>query len=284
MSLPRFEHKYRIDERTAFAVRDYISSYLEPDRHILDARKNCYPVNNVYLDSEDLKTYWTAINNEKDRYKLRIRSYGESPDLPVFCEVKRRVHGETIKSRGAVHRSSLDALLAGDMPTAEDMAFDSLSDLRATMMFVDLVRRIDAKPTARVSYSREAWVSPDSELIRLTMDREVKVAPTRSSDLSWDDSLEPTYPFGDNVVLEIKISGNAPFWFMDLEQAAGLRRGSAAKYCDGILTRGEQAFSANYAAPDDLEALTNIENRRRKLEMNAAEYSEAQSSSEKKIA
>jgi hypothetical protein len=284
MSLPRFEHKYRITERTAFAVRDYISSYLEPDRHIVDARKNCYPVNNVYLDSDDLKTYWTAINEEKDRYKLRIRTYGESPDLPVFCEVKRRVHGETIKSRGAVHRSAVDSLLAGDMPSAEDMAVDGVADLRAAMMFVDLVRRIDAKPKARVSYSREAWVSPDSELIRLTMDREVKVAPTTTPDLSWDNSIAPTYPFGDNVVLEIKISGNAPFWFMDLEQAAGLRRGSAAKYCDGVLTRGEQEFSANYSAPCDLEALTNIENRRRKLELIATEFAGGQNVDQKKIA
>lgn len=272
MFLPRFEYKYRIDERTASAVRDYITSYLAPDRHVSDEQTNSYQVNNVYLDSDDLKTYWTAINGEKDRYKLRIRTYGDSRDLPVFCEVKRRVHGETMKTRGAVHPFAVPNILAGDFPTPEEMFSSDVGQLRGVMTFVELLREIDAKPKARVSYVREAWVSRDNDLIRLTMDREVKVAPTQTPDLAWNDGLVPTLPFGQDVVLEIKVSGNAPFWFADLEQAAGLRRGSAAKYCDGVLTRGEKEFSSNYEAPCELEALTRIENRRRKLEENAAAF------------
>jgi hypothetical protein len=270
--LPRLEHKYRINERTAYAVRDYIGSYLEPDRYVSDASNNTYSVNNVYLDSDDLKTYWTAIRGEKDRYKLRIRTYGDTPNLPVFCEVKRRIHGETVKTRGAIHPFAVPNILAGDFPTPDEMFSSDVSHLRGVMTFVELLRQIEAKPKARVSYLREAWVSRDSELIRLTMDREVRVAPTKTPEFSWSDGLEPTRPFGDDVVLEIKISGHAPFWFADLEQAAGLRRGSAAKYCDGVLTRGEKEFSASYEAPSELEALARIENRRRKLEENAAGF------------
>jgi hypothetical protein len=275
MSLPRFEHKYRVDERTAFAVRDYIASYLEPDRHVLDAKNNSYPVNNVYLDSEDLETYWTAINGSKDRYKLRLRTYGEATGLPVYCEVKRRLNDQILKSRGAVLPSAVDSVLAGNFPTDDQMATTDISEFRAVVTFVELIRKIDARPKALVSYVREAWVSPDSDFIRLTMDRQVRVAPTSTSSLAWNESLEPTIPFGDDVVLEIKITGNAPFWFTDLEQAAGLHRGTAAKYCDGVLARGEREFSAGYEAPCQLEALQAIENRRRRLEINAASYREA---------
>jgi hypothetical protein len=268
MFAPRIEYKYRVDEETAVAVRDYVASHLEPDRHVVDSRTNCYPVNNLYLDSDDLSTYLNGVNDSKNRFKLRVRSYDDhNPDAPLFLEIKRKVNDETIKTRGAIRRSSLDALLAGDLPMIEDVATSSEADLRAVMEFVEHVRAIDAKPRAHVRYLREAWVSPDSDALRLTMDRDVLVAPKWTTDFLTDQMDAPTLPFGNTVVLEIKITGKAPFWFVDLEQTAGLRRGSAAKYCDGVLARGEASFSQKFVAPVDLNCLIAIENRRRKLEL-----------------
>lgn len=265
MFAPRLEYKYRVDEATAAAVRDYIATYLDPDPNALEATTVGYTVNNLYLDSDDLRTYLDGVSDTRDRFKLRVRSYTEAAAAPLYCEIKRRVNDETIKTRGAVHREALDSLLAGELPTEHELYSSSEHDLRAVIQFVELVRQIEARPRAQVRYRREAWVSRDSDAVRLTMDRDVLVAPKATSDFLTDQLDAPTRPFGDAVVLEIKLSGKAPFWFIDLEQTAGLRRGSAAKYCDGVLARGEQAFSSRFVTPSGLEALVAIENRRRKL-------------------
>lgn len=271
MFAPRIEYKYRVDEETAVAVRDYIASHLEPDCHVVDSRTNCYPVNNLYLDSDDLSTYLSGISDAKSRYKLRVRSYDDrNPDAPLYLEIKRKINEETIKTRGAIRRSSLKAMLAGELPMIEDIATSSEADLRAVMQFVEHVREIDARPKAHVRYLREAWVSRDSDALRLTMDREVLVAPKTDADFLTEEMEAPTLPFGSAVVLEIKVTGKAPFWFIDLEQTAGLRRGSAAKYCDGVLARGESAFSPKFVPPVDLNCLIAIENRRKKLELPAS--------------
>jgi hypothetical protein len=265
MFAPRLEYKYRIDEETATAVRDYISGHLEPDPHVAGESVPCYAVNNLYLDSDDLTTYLNGVSEARNRYKLRLRTYTDDPAAPLYCEIKRRLNEETVKTRGAIRRDALPTVLAGELPTSADLFTATDGDLRAVMQFVELLREIDARPRAHVRYEREAWVSPHSDAIRLTMDRDVQVAPKQDADFLIGPVALPTRPFGDAVVLEIKITGKTPFWFIDLEQTAGLRRGSAAKYCDGVLARGEQAFSQAYSAPQDLECLLAIENRRRKL-------------------
>jgi hypothetical protein len=56
-------------------------------------------------------------------------------------------------------------------------------------------------------------------------------------------SIDPARPFGETVILEMKFSNGKPRWFSDIERVLGLERTSAAKYCDGILTRGIERFS-----------------------------------------
>ncbi len=266
MPPPRFEFKYRVTESTADLVRDYVGSFLEVDHYASGSANNSYPVNSCYLDSHDLQTFWHTVNGARDRYKLRVRTYDDRPESPVFFEIKRRVHGRIIKHRGAVRRTSVDALPGGQMPQSEDLAAPGHEHFLAVERFVRLRREIDASPTAYVRYQREAWVGPGQSADRVTMDREVLVWPTSAVRLSADAMTEPARPFGGIVVLEMKFTGQQPEWLRDLEQLAGLQRVSAAKYCDGILKHGVDEFTAVNNVPADPLFAERADSRRRRTE------------------
>lgn len=247
--LPRLEFKYRISENTASAVREFVGGFLEVDRYAVGQVGTSYKVSSCYLDSSDLRTFWHTVKGERDRYKLRVRTYDDRADSPVFLEIKRRVGDHIVKSRASVRRSSVSELLAGRMPDFSDMMSEDHRQLLAAERFVQLMIQIGATPTAFVRYQREAWGARGNSTDRLTMDREVSVWPTSSLILTPDLTLEPTCPFGETVILEMKFSGVKPIWFREIEMVLGLERTSAAKYCEGILKRGVEGFRASVEMP-----------------------------------
>src|SRR6476660_5678276 len=112
----RFEQKYIITEDVALQVREFVRSYLELDENGVGKPNYSYPVHSLYLDSDDLKLYWSTINGDKNRFKLRLRFYNNNPDTPVFFEIKRRMNNCIMKQRGGVRRDAVDWLLAGHLP------------------------------------------------------------------------------------------------------------------------------------------------------------------------
>lgn len=84
MQKSRFELKYLINEETALKVRDFVRCYLAMDEFSIGKPNFSYAVHSLYLDSHDLKLYWTTINGDKNRYKLRLRYYDTKPGSPVF--------------------------------------------------------------------------------------------------------------------------------------------------------------------------------------------------------
>jgi len=98
-----------------------------------------------------------------------------------------------------------------------------------------------AGPTAHVRYEREAWISPFDNSVRVTMDRNVMIAPEFAMRFTAEMD-QPTCVFGALVILELKFSGRFPDWFKELVRVFGLRQGSASKYADGIANQGERYF------------------------------------------
>lgn len=84
MQSSRFELKYVIDEATALRMRDFARCYLDPDQYARKQPDFSYPVHSIYLDSDDLYTYRTTTNGDRNRFKLRVRFYDDDPRNPVF--------------------------------------------------------------------------------------------------------------------------------------------------------------------------------------------------------
>jgi len=242
----RFELKYVIPEATALQIRDYVRSYLELDEYGVGKPNYSYPVHSLYLDSDDLKLYWSTINGDKNRFKLRIRFYNNNPEVPVFFEVKKRMNNCIMKKRGGVRRECVEHLLAGHMPEPSYLVSKEPKHFFAVQDFCRQMQEIAAKPKVHIGYFREAYVPHDDNSARLTMDREVRSEPELSARLSTKMG-KPILVWGKDVVLELKFTNRFPDWFRDLVRVFGLRQCGAAKYVDGVALQGEYRLKPSAA-------------------------------------
>jgi hypothetical protein len=233
MQASRFEQKYLVSERTALQIRDFVQGHMDLDENGVDKPDHSYPVHSLYLDSDDLKLYWATINGDKNRYKLRLRFYNDDPDTPVFCEIKRRMNNCISKLRGGVRRAVVSSLLAGQLPDPLDLLSRDERQLAALQRFCQLIEEIHARPKLHVAYRREAYVPRDDNSARLTMDREVRVRPQDTPELTTDMEA-PVLVWGKQVVVELKFTSRYPAWFGQLVRRFGLQQRGAAKYVDGV--------------------------------------------------
>jgi hypothetical protein len=237
----RFELKYLVKEETAQALRRFVSCYLKPDEFAASLPDNAYPVHSLYLDSPDLATYQAVQCGEKNRYKLRIRYYGDN-DATVYFEIKRRTNDVISKMRAKVRRDAVQALLSGQPPQLRHLASPNGRQLVALQEFCRLMHTLRATPKSHVAYMREAWMSPINNSARITFDRAVRCEAEFAAPLTTALG-EAVSPFDDQVVLELKFVDRMPTWFSEMVRLFGLVRGGAPKYAQGISLIGEHRVS-----------------------------------------
>lgn len=249
VQLQRFELKYRVDESTARAIREFVRGYLEPDEYGMDKPNLSYRIHSLYLDSDDLRCFWDVFNSNKNRFKIRIRYYDDDPESPAFCEIKRRVNEAILKQRCAIRKPAVPQVLSGQLPDPAFLLSQKPHQWEALQEFCRRITDLKAKPRTHVSYLREAWVSPGSNAVRVCIDRQVCSEPQFAPQLKTEME-NPVMPFEPEVIVELKFTGRFPNWMGDLVRTFGLRQVSSAKYADGVALLGERTL-----APESLTTL-----------------------------
>jgi hypothetical protein len=207
--------------------------------------KNCkgyrYPISSLYLDSDDLVLYQQTVAGEKNRFKLRVRSYSDDPSEPVFLEVKRKVNNIVRKRRARVTRAVANSVL---QRLALGKSADLTPSVTADIDFFDHhFALVQAKPVVRIKYVREAYESAGGDPVRVTLDTDLMHVPTLTPDLRHDDGRWVATP-SDGVILEIKFTDNFPSWVNDLVQTFGLKQQPVPKYVwcvDHMLSSGRES-------------------------------------------
>ena len=248
----RFERKYFVSQRQAVQIREFVHSYLTPDEHSARALDLAYPIHSLYLDSDHLATYWAWAKGEKTRFKLRIRYYDQEPDSPAFFEIKRRDGEYTYKDRGAVRRAAAPLIVAGYLPEPDHLLSSKPSHLGAVQKFSQLMQMLGARPKMHIAYEREAWVSPEGNSVRVTLDNNVRGEDRREP--RFTTVMEhPVFPFKagavNQIVLEIKFTNRFPDWLNDLVRHFNLVSSGAPKYCGSVALTGEERLGQ--AVPTD---------------------------------
>jgi hypothetical protein len=252
MQTQRFELKYLISEEKAARVRDFVRSYLNLDEYSAIRPNYSYPVHSLYLDSDDLYTYWETINGNKNRFKLRLRYYSVEPGSPIFFEIKRRMNSCILKQRGGVKKEAVELILSGQHPQPEHMLRYDGKSLVALQRFCEVMTRIQAKPKVHIFYQREAYVS-DDDTVRVTMDRSVQGEPNLRYSVKTE-MVRPAYSYCNDVILELKFSNRFPNWFKELVRVLNVMQCGAAKYVSSIQGLGHLAVDAT--TPIFLEGYT----------------------------
>jgi SPX domain protein involved in polyphosphate accumulation len=229
----RFELKYLITEEMALRVRDFVQQHLEIDPYGAGKKDLSYPVHSLYLDSDNWEIYWRTINGDKNRFKLRIRYYSESPKVPIFFEIKRRMKDVILKQRCGIRPPYVQSVLCGQLPKPEEMLSpDDPEEGASIHRFIELMMSVNAKPKLHVAYDREAYVHPTNDECRVTMDRNVRCVTRFDGRITT--TMENPFVCTQNVViLELKFTERFPTWYAELVRTFNCFQSGAAKYVEG---------------------------------------------------
>jgi hypothetical protein len=223
----RYECKYLVSTATAAAMRRFIQPFMVPDAFARRYEGYRYPICSLYLDTLDLDLYRQTATGEKNRFKLRVRSYSDDAAMPVYLEVKRRVNDVILKRRAGLPRNvALDMLTTGNSLGLENSTSQLLADLE---YFTGHVTVAAARPFLRVRYDREAYEALGGDPLRITLDTDIAWLPTSTVDFNLcAEGWIPTPVPG--TVLEIKFTDRYPAWVGEMIRAFSLQRQSLAKY------------------------------------------------------
>lgn len=243
----RYELKYLVPVSQVTDVRAELTARMNADRN---AGANGYGVWSLYYDTQRLRFYYEKIEGLKFRRKLRIRRYGEvgpaADDALVSVEIKQRVNRVTQKRRVLLPydlaRDLCDHRVRVEHPQADQAFVDEV---------LDLIHRLDLRPTAMTGYRREPYVGVGSDLgLRVTLDHRIR---GRDRDFDLRAEAESRYIISPNlVVMEVKANDRAPYWVTDMAARFGLQVQRISKYCQSVEAYGMAPRSVFHVPEEDV--------------------------------
>ena len=227
----RYEMKYVIDEIKAAGIVQYIRPFLPPDRYSKLHRGGMYPIVSLYLDSPELRLCRETLTGQKNRFKLRIRSYTDEPEYPQFFEIKRRINQVIFKSRARTTDHDVSVLLAGKSLPPQGYTTDE----NTLNQFRFYVASIHAGPMILIRYMRQAFEGTSENRVRVTFDRDLcyKVTHEPRVRLGGSGWQHHTFTTG-HTILEIKFTGRYPVWLTRLVRDFELEVTPVSKYATSI--------------------------------------------------
>lgn len=244
----RYEFKYWVPEPLIEEIVRHCLPYVAADVHDQDKTSGGQVNSSLYFDTPDLAFFHAHIEHCPDRYKLRVRAYGDPPSGKAFFEVKRKINRITLKTRADLPLGQLVPMLDGSYDQLPVLDANSRRHLEH---FLYLRTITHAEPVVLVRCRRAAYASIDpAEDIRVTFDRHICFQPWRQLSLDGDpaawvpiDGFEQHGGAGPHALLELKFPRIAPPWMRDLTEKLEMRRVSNSKYAWAIRTMLEGAHA-----------------------------------------
>jgi len=236
----RYEMKYNISEAKANAIERFIKPYLHLDHYCKLQPSGAYPVVTLYLDSQNLHLCRQTLEGNKNRLKLRIRSYTDDLSYPRFFEIKRRMNVIIIKSRARVKHQDMATLLSRlSLPTQ-----DYSADEETLKQFLLYTKSLNAGPVMRVRYVRRAYEDDSESRVRVTLDRELGYNVGRALEVTFGGRNWQRHSL-NGVILEIKFTARYPAWLGQMVRCFDLQQRSISKYVTSV----KQSCLTGYCAP-----------------------------------
>ncbi len=236
--LERYELKYLIPVEMIDPISDFASVYCSPDQYSTSSDTGFYRVNSLYLDSPDYLFLRMRLEGVQNRFNMRVRSYGDDPDVPYFLEIKQKTGGVVRKYRAAETDKEWYRVYTepGFVGKGEGDGKNAINKQR----FERMVYTYNAAPKILTQYLRKAWVSDVDDYARVTFDTDLKFrseteyqpVPGGGCMVSCDHTL--AFDPGCSVILELKCyTSRVPLWMIDLIRFFHLQRRSFSKYLTG---------------------------------------------------
>ena len=237
-STVRYELKYLITWQQRDALMADLLTQMSPDSHG-DADGH-YTITSLYYDTAAYDAYWEKIEGEKQRRKVRVRTYGEQnvqDDTLCFLEIKQRQDKTLTKKRVL-------------LPYRDAVAFDGLDSVmqrpnlsekdKAVIDEVQYLYRVRSlQPACVVRYNRLALNGaaeyPD---LRVTFDTELRGRTHDLSLLSTSHADDIYFLPPEVCIMEIKANHSVPYWLAQLANKHRCTMRRISKYCTALETCG----------------------------------------------
>ena len=213
----REERKYPLPAARAALLTAWLDARLPRDPQ--------YPqgvITSCYYDTPQLDAYQESADGEFAKRKLRLRWYGDPPDLfaGVWLELKSRDGARSQKRRFRFPSTGAANPLGLMLPDRAELArrLQELSGLAESSSELALPPTLE--PTALARYQRTRWQSADGS-VRASLDTGVHTAHPNAAAI-W-------LPIPNGSVLELKSAGELPAQLAHLAKL-GLRRTAHSKY------------------------------------------------------
>ncbi len=238
--LERYELKYTIPRELIDPISDFASVFCSLDKHSLKAENSFYGVNNLYLDSPGYLFLRRRIEGAENRFNMRVRSYGNSPEMPYFLEIKQKLGNVVRKYRTSVTDTEwYKVYTEPGFESREENDNPVKTGNRA--LFERMIFSYNVSPKLLTQYVRKAYISDVDDYARVTFDMNLRYMPETEYNLVPREedmvSCDPVTVFdpGCSVVLELKCyTSQVPLWMIDLIKYFDLQRRSFSKYVTGV--------------------------------------------------
>jgi hypothetical protein len=216
---PRYEKKF-------IAQGCNVPEILANVRRHPSAFREVYPpriVNNIYLDSPNLRDYHDHVNGTANRSKTRVRWYGAELDNADRPNLERKLRIGMVSGKVA-HRIPMFSINGNGVRTALGNSFEAASlppSLRALLQHV--------QPALFNRYHRHYFLSGDGRF-RLTVDSQLRFAA-----VPWNSAwtLISSHP-SPTVILELKFGPAVSDVADAVTNAWPFRAARFSKYVAGI--------------------------------------------------
>lgn len=244
--LRRYETKYVIPKEMVPEIRAMIRPFCEQDPYGT-GNPPTYVNTTLQLDSPGLSLHYAKLWDFVDRFKLRVRTYGDPVgEFPVFMEVKAKDRNMIFKYRCQLPFKQWGEHLFRD-GVIKGVHFKSSEEAEHFYQFLRLTKEIGARPLMLIRYRRESYFGKVDDYSRVTLDSQLEFQQTYSWD-SWgrdgvwralDNPMMQTRRHDkeldfSGVVLELKALNNVPHWMIDVVTRLDLWRMGHCKYSNAI--------------------------------------------------
>jgi hypothetical protein len=244
--LRRYETKYVIPKEMVSEIRELIRPFCEPDPNGV-GNPPTYLITTLQLDSPGLSLHYAKLWDFADRFKLRVRTYGDPVGgSPVFMEVKAKDRNTVLKFRCQIQFDRWGEHLFRD-EIIKDLHFKTAKETENFYQFLRLAKEIGARPVMLIRYRRESYFGKIDSYSRVTFDSQLEYQQTYAWD-SWgadgawhalDNPMMQTRRHDtalhfSGVVLELKALHDVPQWMIDVVTRMNLWRRGHCKYTNAI--------------------------------------------------
>lgn len=214
----RKEHKFFINNDIYDSFINDLSNHMSVDSHGL------HTIMSLYYDTDDYLFIKRSMEKPTYKEKLRVRSYGTPTNQThVFLELKKKIQGTVYKRRI-------------ELPYSNYLKWEKQQELPNELKETQTYREIEwvckrhktLKPRVLIAYDRLSFYLENQLDFRVTFDHDIRF---RTTDLSLDSGSYGKLVAPEiGVLMEVKVLGAYPLWFVDLLNKYNIRRMSFSKY------------------------------------------------------